>query len=568
MLNIRPVRPEWLTLIVSGAFLLFYNVPLWQHLYQVVAPHGVASGLFTLLVIGILFTAAFNLVLTALAFRWTFKPLLTVLLLCAASVAYFMNQYGVMIDTEMLRNAMETNASEVGDLLTLKLGVYLVVLGVLPVWLLWRTPVRYRPWPRELLGKLASGGATAAVMVAIAMLDYQTLSSLFRNHHEIHLQLTPSNAVGALISYVHGVTASAKGPLRPIGTDAVRVVRADAGGRKTLMVLVVGESARAENFGLNGYERDTTPELRREEGVVSFTDMHSCGTETAVSVPCMFSNLTRAHYSDSVAKSQENLLDVLKRAGYDIVWRDNQAGCKETCNRVVFQSMTKLKDPALCGDGECHDEILLQDLQGFIDHLERDTVLVLHQMGSHGPAYYKRYPAAYEHFTPVCVSNELSDCSRESIINGYDNTIRYTDHVLASLIDTLRANQGKVDTAMLYLSDHGESLGEYNVYLHGMPYSFAPAEQKHIASVAWFSPGFQRTAGVDTQCVAEQRDATLSQDYLFHTMLGLLGVQTQAYSTGLDMFAGCRNQPGSSIASLAADRSVAVQPEHEHQQVQ
>nr|WP_298143205.1 phosphoethanolamine--lipid A transferase [uncultured Pseudomonas sp.] len=568
MLNLRPIRPEWLTLIVSAALLMFYNLPLWQHLYQVLAPHGMADAVFTLLAIGILFVAAFNLVLTLLAFRWIFKPLLTLLLLSAAGVAYFMNQYGVMIDTEMLRNTLETDVAEVGDLLSLKLAAYLLVLGVLPVWLLWRTPVRYRPWPREVLSKLVSGTATAAVMVAVAMLDYQSLSSLFRNHHEIHLQLTPSNMVGALIDYGENAFAAPRGPLRPIATDAVRVVRAGAGARKTLTVLVVGESARAENFGLDGYKRDTTPELQREEGVVSFTAMQSCGTETAVSVPCMFSNLTRAKYSDSQAKSQENLLDVLKRAGYDVIWRDNQAGCKETCNRVAFQSLTKSKDPVLCGDGECHDEILLQDLQGLIDHLQRDTVLVLHQMGSHGPAYFKRYPAAFEHFTPVCASNELSDCSRESIINGYDNTIRYTDHVLASLIDTLRANQGKVDTAMLYLSDHGESLGEYNVYLHGMPYSFAPAEQKHVASIAWFSPGYQRSAGIDTRCLAAQRDAPLSQDNLFHSMLGLLGVRTQAYGADLDMFAGCRSRAGSTGARIAAAESVSVKPGHEQQQVQ
>jgi lipid A ethanolaminephosphotransferase len=556
MLKLRPVRPEWLTLLVSAAFLLFYNVPLWTHLFNVTAPHD-GKAIVTLIALAVLFLAAFNLILTCLAFRWIFKPLLTVLFLSAAGVAYFMNQYGVLIDTEMLRNMLETDAAEVADLLSLKLAAYLALLGALPVWLLWKTPVQYRRWPRELLSKSIAGGATAVIMLGVAMLNYQSLSSLFRNHHEIHMQLTPSNSVGALIGYVHDTTATPKGPLREIGTDAVRLAPVSTGAHKTLTVLVVGESARADNFGLDGYGRDTTPELRQQEGVISFTDMHSCGTETAVSVPCMFSNLTRAHYSDSVAKSQENLLDVLKRAGYDVIWHDNQAGCKETCNRVTFESLTKAKDPALCSDGECHDEILLKDLQGLIDHLQRDTVLVLHQMGSHGPAYFKRYPISYEYFTPVCKSNELSQCSRESIVNGYDNTIRYTDHVLASLIDLLRANQDKADTALFYLSDHGESLGEYNVFLHGMPYAVAPDQQKHIASVAWLSQPYQSTMGVDSTCVASHRSDPLSQDNLFHSMLGLLHVRTQAYNPALDLFAACHQLSGTSVASISHPLSPA-----------
>ncbi|MCG7371868.1 phosphoethanolamine--lipid A transferase [Pseudomonas luteola] len=550
MLKLRPVRPEWLTLIVSAAFLIFYNVPLWTHLFDVVTPLDM-KGVLTLGAVAVLFLAAFNLILTFFAFRWVFKPLLSVLFLSAAGVAYFMNQYGVLIDTEMLRNMLETDTAEVGDLLSFKLAAYLLLLGALPVWLLWRTPVQYRRWPRELLSKSIASGVTAVVMVGVAMLNYQSLSSLFRNHHEIHMQLTPSNSVGALISYVHDATAKPKGPLREIGTDAVRLAPVSAGAHKTLTVLVVGESARADNFGLDGYGRDTTPELRQEEGVISFTDMHSCGTETAVSVPCMFSNLTRAHYSDNVAKSQENLLDVLKRAGYDVIWRDNQAGCKETCNRVAFESLTKAQDPAFCSDGECHDEILLKDIQGIINHMQRDTVLVLHQMGSHGPAYFKRYPAAFEYFTPVCKNNELSQCSRESIVNGYDNTIRYTDHVLASLINTLRANQDKVSTAMFYLSDHGESLGEYNVFLHGMPYAVAPDQQKHIASVAWFSQPYQQSMGVNSQCVAVHRNDSLSQDNLFHSMLGLLRVHTQVYNAELDLFASCRQLSGATVASTS-----------------
>jgi len=242
---------------------------------------------------------------------------------------------------------------------------------------------------------------------------------------------------------------------------------------------------------------------------------------------------------------------VLKRAGLDVIWRDNQSGCKGTCDRVTLEDVSKLKDPVLCANSECRDEILLQGLQHFIDNLDKDTVLVLHQMGSHGPEYFKRYPKEYERFTPVCESNALNNCSRDSIVNGYDNTLVYTDHVLSTLIDLLRSNQDKVDTAMLYLSDHGESLGEYNLFLHGTPYMLAPDQQKHVAMLVWFSDSYQKSFSVDTHCLQLSREKPLSQDNLFHSMLGLLEVNSKVYNQDLDMFAGCR---GAVIDGVLADK--------------
>lgn len=459
-----------------------------------------------MLAVGLMIAAIFNLALTLLAFRWLLKPALTLLILAAAGTTYFMTQYGVLMDVGMLRNVMQTNPAEVADLLSPKLAVYLALLGALPVWLLWRTPVRYRPWPREPLSKLLVALACLALLAGVALTNYQGLSSLFRNNKELRLQVTPSNLVGAAIGYAKGQAQAASQPLRPIAVDARRADLWQGHARKSLTVLVVGESARAQNFGLNGYARETNPRLKAEEGLINFSNVHSCGTETAVSVPCMFSNLGRADYSDARARTQEGLLDVLQRAGLRVLWRDNQSGCKGTCDRVAFQDLSESKDPALCAGGECHDEILLRDLQAFIDGLQQDTVLVLHQMGSHGPAYFKRYPREYEKFTPVCASNDFSACSRDSIINGYDNTLLYTDHVLASLIDLLRKNEERIDTGMLYLSDHGESLGEYNLYLHGTPYLLAPDQQKHVGMLAWFSPGYQSAFGLDSGCLRQRSD--------------------------------------------------------------
>lgn len=538
MFKLKAVRPEWVTLFASAFLLTGFNFVLWQHLFDITAADG--KGIAMRIAFWVMIFAAYNIVLTLLAFRPVLKPVLTLLFMVSAGVAYFMSQYGVMIDAGMFRNFAETNATEVRDLLSLKLLAYIVFLGVLPSWLLWKVPVNYRRWHRELLSKVVVSVASAAVIGGVALANYQGLSSLFRNHHEIRLMLVPSNYIGASAGYLREQVASAQQPFVTIGDDAQRNVAVQNHPRKSLTVLVVGESARAENFGILGYGRDTTPKLDKEAGLIAFTDVHSCGTETAVSVPCMFSNMGRKDYDASKAKNEEGLLDVLKRAGIDVIWRDNQSGCKGTCDRVTLQDVSNLKDPALCANSECRDEILLQGLQSFIDHLDKDTVLVLHQMGSHGPEYFKRYPKEYERFTPVCESNALNNCSRESIVNGYDNTLVYTDHVLSSLIDVLRSNQDKVDTAMLYLSDHGESLGEYNLFLHGTPYMLAPEQQKHVAMLAWFSDSYQKSYSVDTHCLQMSRDKPLSQDNLFHSMLGLLEVQSKVYQPDLDMFAGCR----------------------------
>ncbi|MFJ2286550.1 phosphoethanolamine transferase [Pseudomonas iridis] len=538
MLKLKAVRPEWVTLCASAFFLAGFNFVLWQHLFAITSTD--AKGIALRVAFGAMIFAAFNIVLTFLALRRVLKPVLMLLFLISASVAYFMSQYGVLIDAGMLRNFAETNVTEVRDLLSLKLLAYIVFLGVVPSWILWKVPVDYRRWHRELFSKVIVSFASVAVIGGVALANYQGLSSLFRNHHELRLMLVPSNYIGASAGYLREQVASAQQPFVKIGEDAQRDVALQNHPRKSLTVLVVGESARAENFGILGYDRDTTPTLDKEAGLIAFTDVHSCGTETAVSVPCMFSNMGRKNYDASKAKNEEGLLDVLKRAGIDVIWRDNQSGCKDTCNRVTVQNVSNLKDPTLCANSECRDEILLQGLQGFIDHLDKDTVLVLHQMGSHGPEYFKRYPKEYEHFTPVCESNALNNCSRESIVNGYDNTLVYTDHVLSSLIDVLRSNQDKVDTAMLYLSDHGESLGEYNLFLHGTPYMLAPEQQKHVAMLAWFSDSYQKSYSVDTHCLQMTRDKPLSQDNLFHSMLGLLEVHSSVYQQDLDMFAGCR----------------------------
>lgn len=536
MAKLPPARPEAVTLVASIFLLAAFNLPLFRHLASLVEQTGgwLIPGIFLAIVLFI-----FNLILNLLATRWTLKPLLITLLLLSAGATYFMQEYGILIDVGMLRNVIETDVGEVKGLLSLEFFGYLIILGVIPSVLLWRLPIRYRDLPRAALSKFIVTVSSVAVIGLLAISNYQGISSLLRNHHELRLMIVPSNVIGAAMAYAGEQAVTAHRPFEHVAMDA----RLGAGWgkhtRKSLTVLVVGESVRADNLGVLGYNRDTTPELAKVEGLLAFTNVHSCGTETAVSVPCMFSNMTRKGYSAGAAANREGLLDVLKRAGLDVIWLDNQSGCKGTCARVGYTNLNNSPDATYCNDGECHDEILLRDLPKLLDNLQRDTVLVLHQMGSHGPEYFKRVPAGFDHFQPICRSNALNNCTQEQIVNAYDNTIRYTDHVLARLITMLDNSKGN-DTALLYLADHGESLGEYNLYLHGTPYLIAPEQQKHVPLLAWFSEGYRQDFGVDVSCLEASEDRPLSHDNLFHSMLGLLQVSTDEYHADLDLFSACR----------------------------
>lgn len=531
-------RPEYIIIAVSLALVALYNSVFWKRLVLAVHPEGWHGALF-LSGAFLLIAAVFNIVLSVFPFRWVTRFLLTLILPLSALTTYFMNQYGVAIDGRMIQNVYETDISESLALVTVKMGVYFLLLGVLPVVLVWRvqTP-RLAVWPATK-ARLLSITVSLVLISVVAAFFYQSFASALRNNRDIRYYLVPNNFIKGNMDYFRDNTEPPV-VLTPIATDARKGESWVARKHKSLVVLVIGETARSANFSLNGYARETNPELKKHTDIVSFSKAHSCGTETAVSLPCMLSGLGRSEYSLKKARSQENLLDVVQRAGVSVLWLENQSGCKRTCDRVTVRiNTTDMTLPKYCSSGECHDEILVAELRKYAETADKDTLVVLHQMGSHGPAYFRRYPPAFEHFTPVCKTNLLDKCSSEQIMNAYDNTIRYTDHVLASVIDTLKDYQGRLDTAMIYMSDHGESLGEYGLYLHGAPYVLAPDFQKHIPAVVWLSPELQKERGVSAACVGKEKDSAVSHDNLFHSVLGLLDIQTTVYQPALDLFARC-----------------------------
>lgn len=466
---------------------------------------------------------------------------MSVVLLGSAFAVYFMNSYGVSIDRVMIQNAFETNATEVADLLSFRLAAYVLVLGVLPCILLWKTPVSYRPVLRGLLNKmLVVMGCLGVVAISVGAF-YSTYAPIFR--HEDHLMhfINPSNYIYAVSKYVGQQLAIHEDvSVKPIGEDAALDPAWQQRSKKALLVFVVGETARADHFSLNGYGRETNPELKKQD-IVNFGDVHSCGTSTAVSVPCMFSNFTRNDYSNKKGKTHEGLLDILQRAGMSVLWLDNNSDCKGTCLRVPNRKIPTDKSNPLCDGKSCLDEALLEGLQTYIDGLGDNAIIVLHVDGSHGPEYYQRYSAAQEHFKPVCRTNQLNTCTQEELINVYDNTIVYTDFFLSKLIDLLKQNSQTRDTAMIYVSDHGESLGENGLYLHAAPYAIAPEAQTHVPMVMWFGSDTLADWNIDKRCLLDKgANAPFSHDNIFHSVLGLMEVNTNTYDGQLDIFKSCR----------------------------
>lgn len=463
--------------------------------------------------------------------------LIAIVMIASSIAAWFESTYGVLIDKTMLRNVMETDAREVGELLNPVLIAQAVLLGVIPAILLFRlAPGRRSLW-KEAAAKIGWTLATLLAIVLVVTAFGRDYAGFLRNNRELRHALTPTNLFAAGWAYGR---ESAPDEVAPIGTDARLAPAARGHQRPALLVLVVGETARTANFSLAGYPRETNPELR-DKSVVFYPHMFACGTSTATSLPCLFSALGRAGFSSSKAEGQEGLLDVVHHAGYPVLWRDNNSGCKGACDRVEFEDLSSLDVPGLCADGECRDEILLRGLQERLDETSGDLMVVLHQKGSHGPAYFRRYPPEMEVFRPACHTAELSRCTREEIANAYDNSIRYTDHVLAETIALLEQNAARFDVAMLYVSDHGESLGENGVYLHGLPYFIAPEAQTNVPMIAWMSGGFLERSGLDSGCLEASRTRRITHDGVFHSVLGLLDVETSVYRENLDIFQPCRS---------------------------
>ena len=539
----RRWRPELgtETVLVAASlyFVLVCNGPFWRALLSGHSAGHTSAPAYALAV-WLALTALQFVLLAVFANRWTLKPLIGVLLVIAASSSYFSAQFGVYMDPSMLRNVLKTEVAEARELVSLVFIGHLALVALPPLVLLQRVRIRRRALPRALalrsaaiaLALLVAGGALGAV--------FKDFAGQMRNHKELRYLVEPASAVYSLARVLSKDAHAANRPRTPIGADARLGATWKAASKPALFVIVVGETARAANWGLNpGASRDTTPELATRD-VINFEQVSSCGTNTEVSVPCLFSLQGRGHYDEDAIRGSESLLHVLTHAGLRVVWSDNQSGCKGVCEGLESVRPNPAALPALCDGERCLDEALLESAQSVLRDARGNLVLVLHELGNHGPAYYKRYPAEFRHFTPTCDNEDLSACTREELANAYDNALRYTDHVLASTIDWLKRMEKTHDTALLYVSDHGESLGESGLFLHGMPYAIAPDEQTRVPMLMWFSPAYAQRTRLDLACLRTQAHAPASHDNVFHSVLGLLDIKTAVRDDALDLSATCK----------------------------
>jgi lipid A ethanolaminephosphotransferase len=525
----QEVRVEAIILLSAAFFTFFCNVAFFDN---VIRQYSLQDGnfFFVLSLMAFLYVVTV-LLLSLFCFCKTVKPVLAVLFPLAALASYFMNTYNIVVDTTMVTNVLATDSHEAFDLVHPKMLFYVIVLGILPAWWVSRLKITQAGFRKTVVARVQFLAGIVSVVVVLVLTEGQHYASFFREHKVLRYYANPVTAVYSIGKY-------ASEHLQQPGTSERLIVGEDARIPATdldreLIIMVLGETARADHFSLNGYARQTNP-LLETYPVINLPNMLSCATSTAISLPCMFSLEQESGFDADDSRHVENLLDVLSYANVDILWRDNNSDSKGVAVNVLEEDFRTPEKNPLC-DEECRDPGMLAGLEEYIQGTsEGDVLIVLHQMGNHGPAYHKRYPEAFEVFTPVCDTNELNECSTDEINNAYDNAILYTDYFLAQVIEFLKNYDDEFETAMFYVSDHGESLGEHGMYLHGMPNFIAPEEQRHVPAILWFGDNYH----IDRQQLLARSGSSYSHDNVFHTVLGMMEIQTSIYDPALDILNG------------------------------
>lgn len=525
MTILKNISQTKLVLLVCVFLFVFCNTQFFEKLITVYPPTLV--NIPFLIAISTVLISLTVILLGLFSTKYTVKPLLIFILICSSFSAYFMNQYGIVIDQAMLQNTFETNTAEFYELINIKLFITVLFLGILPSYLVYKCEIEKTTFKKAFINKAKLLSVTVLIFVFTIWLFSSFFSGFIREHKDIRAYSNPLFFIDSSSKYIYNNYIKSDFKFKKIGVNAKIP---DGDKARELVIMVVGETARADRFSLNGYTRKTNP-LLENEGVFYFSNFSASGTSTAVSVPCMFSVLNGSDCNKQANAASENLLDVLRHADINVLWRDNNSSSKGVADRVDYQDFkTKLLNPDC--DRECRDLGMLSGLDSYIKYTKKgDIFIVLHQMGSHGPAYYKRYPVEFEKFTPVCKTAQLNNCTDEEINNAYDNTILYTDYFLAEVIKFLKNYSSEFETVMLYVSDHGESLGEKGLYLHGMPYSMAPKEQIQIPAIMWFGDSYH----VNRNTMQERVSLEYSHDNIFHTALGIVEVYSEPYNSHLDI---------------------------------
>lgn len=530
-------------LVVSAYLSLFLNAALMKRIFSSIGDLNLYNVFFivSFFCVLILLTLAVFLIV-----YWPYigKLFLLFIVITSSITNYMMYTYGIYIDQDMVRNVVNSNNHEALDLITWSSFFWIFSTGIMPAFILGFVKIDYKPFMQEIGSRAVAIILCLVTAACLVGFFYKDIAAFGRNNREIRNLVNTGNYLRATYKYIAN-TYSVSPVFRVVDSAVQHAPFEDEG--VTLLVIVVGETARAANFSLNGYERKTNPQLEKLD-VISFKEATSCGTATAFSLPCMFSHLPRRGFDVDAEKHTENLVDLIQNSDFSVLWKDNNDGCKGVCNRIPTVDLRTLPNPELCGNGTCFDEYHVSGLRDYVRSLKKDSVLILHTLGSHGPTYYKRYPDKFKKFLPSCDTADIQNCSKEEIRNTYDNTILYTDHVISEVVNVLKEFP-KVEAGMIYVSDHGESLGENNIYLHGMPYMIAPREQTHIPFIIWMSERMKKDDHINYECLREKAEnEAVSHDHLYHSILSLLEIESETYDKSHDLFRSCR-------LNTAAERS-------------
>lgn len=531
-------------ILVTLYYSTLLNMQLLSHFYRILEDSDNVSAVFAITPPLVLFSLL-AIIFLCFLWRYVFKTVMACLIFAGAITGHFAYRYGTIFDYDMMVNLLQTHPAEAETYITFESVFNAFVFGFIPASLLLFTRIR---WPktflRAVLGRLCILVCAAATIALIGAAYYQNYASIGRNNNILRKEISPYNFVWYGIKAIKQTYFPTKIEFQNIGADADID---NPGERPELFVVVLGETARAQNFRHNGYSRNTTPytDDLPSSNFTKFAPVQSCGTATAVSVPCMFSNMKRSSYDETKAYNSTSLVDVLKYAGYRTIWFDNDGGCKGVCDRVRHENIDP-DEPAfkgLCKNGTCYDEVMLKRLKAVLARSakeSRNTVIFLHLIGSHGPTYFERVPDDKKIFKPSCERGDIENCSVEQIVNSYDNTLSYTDYVVRQAIAELMPYQKDFGTALFYISDHGESLGENGLFLHGAPYAIAPDEQKRVPMMTWFSNSFIEDHHMNMKCLTEHAKFEFSHDNFYHSLLGILDANTSFYDEKLDFFSPCR----------------------------
>ena len=507
-------------ILLTSLFITFaYNLKFLKILYGKIGFSSFSSIYFFFAII-ITIIALISILLLIFGQKYVLKPLTIFLIILSAILSFYNQQFGVTVDEQMIINTLQTDVNEAMDLMSVGFFIHIFFFGIIPSIIIYFIEIEYGSFKKDFLIRLSLIITVFLIVAVIIFANFKQVSFITRQNNTLNQHITPLYTLTSTYRLAR-LSLQGESKFTKLGEDAKLIKN----NKKTIGIMVVGETARSDRFSLNGYQKETNPYLKNK-GVFSFKNTISCGTATAYSVPCMFFLNGEKNYTQSKAKNQSNVLDVLSFAGVKTIWVNNNSSCKNVCKRI--ETLDIIKGSGGEDKNTILDEKLLDITSQILKNNKEDVLIVLHTMGSHGPRYYKRFPEKFAKFKPFCNNDTPQNCSKDELNNAYDNTIVYTDYFLAKLIDILKEKK-EYNTFMFYASDHGESLGENGIYLHGLPKKIAPKEQTDFAMVLWLSDQIIKNQNINSSKIKSMANKQLNHDYLPHTLLNLFKVQSSVY---------------------------------------